>query len=82
MKEFEALKKEFQKGDLDKVKQHLNSLKLELVSSQKFLVSGKESELLMAREILEIGVYYSIKVGDISGFERYLAQLKGIYSTL
>jgi 26S proteasome regulatory subunit N12 len=77
-KGFESLKKEFQKGNLEKVKELLKTLKLELVSSQKFLVGGTESELLVAREILEIGVYYSIKLGDISGFERYLAQLKGM----
>lgn len=35
--------------------------------------------LLLAREMLEIGVMASVEKGDIVGFERYMAQLKHYY---
>lgn len=38
-----------------------------------------EQELLLARDVLEIGVQYSIATKDIPSFERYMAQLKCYY---
>ncbi|KAL0094679.1 cornichon protein-domain-containing protein [Phycomyces blakesleeanus] len=40
------------------------------------------SVLLVAREILETGVYYSVRVKDIASFERYIAQLNTYYHDL
>ncbi|GLH09303.1 26S proteasome non-ATPase regulatory subunit 8 [Gryllus bimaculatus] len=42
-------------------------------------VSAPQQELLVARDILEIGAQHSIAVKDIPSFERYMAQLKCYY---
>lgn len=62
----------------------LNAVKLALTKSA-FLPTMKEDpasvqELLIARDTLEIGAFYSIEVKDVKGFERYMAQLKTYYS--
>ena len=48
-----------------------------------FLPTGNSTapkqELLLARDILEIGVEYSVAMRDIPQFERYMAQLKCYY---
>lgn len=38
-----------------------------------------KTDLMMARDFLEIGSLYSVAVRDIPGFERYVAQLKCYY---
>jgi len=38
-----------------------------------------KAELQMAREILEIGAFYSLENRDVASFERYVAQLKTYY---
>lgn len=40
---------------------------------------ASQQELLLARDILEIGAQWSIAVKDIPSFERYMAQLKCYY---
>ncbi|KAJ3336894.1 hypothetical protein HDU93_002007 [Gonapodya sp. JEL0774] len=82
---FEQLKKEFHapKPDLKKCGQILGKLKV-LLTHLSFLVPGDkqpdQKELLLAREILEVGAQYSIRVQDIPQFERYISQLKTYYS--
>ncbi|KAJ3130275.1 hypothetical protein HK098_004322 [Nowakowskiella sp. JEL0407] len=39
-----------------------------------------KQELMIAREILELGAQWSIKTNDISSFERYILQLKTYYN--
>lgn len=41
--------------------------------------SASKQELILARDILEIGVQWSIEANDIPSFERYMAQLKCYY---
>ncbi|XP_074656852.1 26S proteasome non-ATPase regulatory subunit 8-like [Tubulanus polymorphus] len=41
--------------------------------------NATKQELLVARDILEIGAQWAIAVKDIPAFERYLAQLKSYY---
>lgn len=41
--------------------------------------TASKQELLLARDILEIGVQWSIECNDIPSFERYMAQLKCYY---
>lgn len=41
--------------------------------------SASKKELILARDILEIGVQWSIDAHDIPSFERYMAQLKCYY---
>ncbi|XP_040569549.1 26S proteasome non-ATPase regulatory subunit 8 [Lepeophtheirus salmonis] len=40
----------------------------------------KKKELVLARNILEIGAQYGVETKDIPSFERYMAQLKTYYS--
>lgn len=48
-----------------------------------FLPTGEapvtKNELLIARDVLEIAVQYSVATKDIQAFERYIAQLKCYY---
>merc|ERR1712088_950644 len=39
-----------------------------------------ERELLLAREVYEIGAQYSVATKDVSSFERYMSMLKSIYT--
>lgn len=41
--------------------------------------SASKQELLLARDVLEIGVQWSIAANDIPCFERYMSQLKCYY---
>lgn len=41
--------------------------------------TATKQELLLARDVLEIGVQWSIAANDITAFERYMAQLKCYY---
>lgn len=41
--------------------------------------SVSKQELLLARDVLEIGVQWSIAANDIPSFERYMSQLKCYY---
>ncbi|KAI9332662.1 SAC3/GANP/Nin1/mts3/eIF-3 p25 family-domain-containing protein [Obelidium mucronatum] len=78
---FETLKKDFNTAnpDLKKCGQHLATLKLNL-TQLSFLQETTPKELLLTREILEIGAQWSIKAKDFPSFERYIAQLKTYYN--
>lgn len=41
--------------------------------------ANSEKELVLARDILEIAVEYSVASKDIPAFERYMSQLKCYY---
>ena len=80
---YELLKKEWsQKSpNLDKCGQLLTRLKVSL-TELSFLPTNEsvtKKELILSRDILEIGALYSIAKRDIPSFERYLAQLKCYY---
>nr|KAJ3422957.1 hypothetical protein HK105_005306 [Polyrhizophydium stewartii] len=81
----EALKKDLAvpQPDLAKAGQTLAKLKVLLTQMSFLLPVGSASpdpkELLLAREILEIGALWSIRTHDIPSFERYFAQLKTYY---
>ncbi|ODN06150.1 26S proteasome non-ATPase regulatory subunit 8 [Orchesella cincta] len=68
--------------NLDKCGELLNRLKI-VLTHLTFLPesTGKSSkeELLIARDVLEIGAFWSIAKRDIPSFERYIAQLKCYY---
>lgn len=61
------------------------SLNLNQVALTKliFLPTGDtpvtKNELLIARDVLEIAVQYSVATKDVTAFERYMAQLKCYY---
>ncbi|KAJ3417308.1 hypothetical protein HDV05_005764 [Chytridiales sp. JEL 0842] len=77
---FDTFKKEFSspKADLAKCGQYLDNLKLNL-AQLSFLKSADSKELLLTREILEMGAQWSIKAKDIPAFERFVSQLKTYY---
>ncbi|KAJ3333300.1 hypothetical protein HDU76_009626 [Blyttiomyces sp. JEL0837] len=80
---YETLKKEFQapKPNLPKCGELLTQLKL-LLAQLSFLKKSDDKELLLTREVLELGAQWSVKTGDIPSFERYVAQLKTYYHDL
>ncbi|KAL3285311.1 hypothetical protein HHI36_019420 [Cryptolaemus montrouzieri] len=68
--------------NLSKCEQLLSKLKIELTGVMFLPTSNaiaSKQELLFARDILEIGVQWSIASNDIPSFERYMAQLKCYY---
>ncbi|XP_046749591.1 26S proteasome non-ATPase regulatory subunit 8 [Diprion similis] len=81
---YQTLKSEWTKKpcNLQQCGQILNKLKIGLTQLM-FLPtsnsSASQKELLIARDILEIGVQWSIATEDIPSFERYMAQLKCYY---
>jgi len=68
--------------NLDKCGELLDRIKI-ILTNLTFLPgsSGESShdELILARDILEIGAFWSISKKDIPSFERYMAQLKCYY---
>lgn len=42
-------------------------------------MKASKEELLIARDVLEIGAQWSVAQGDIPSFERYMSQLKCYY---
>ncbi|VEN40417.1 unnamed protein product [Callosobruchus maculatus] len=81
---YKQLKSEWNTSNpnLSKCGKYLSDLKLELTHLM-FLptsnASASKQELLFARDVLEIGVQWSIAANDIPSFERYMAQLKCYY---
>jgi len=82
---FEELKAQFAQPqpNLEKCKDLMAKLKLAMT---KFSFPGavtdseqEKKQLLLAREILEHGVLLSVKLKDISSFERFVAQVKAYY---
>ncbi|KAJ1897462.1 regulatory particle non-ATPase [Kickxella alabastrina] len=67
--------------DLDAIKSRLSQLKVALVQTaiQDAHVAQNASFQSLKRSILEMGAEFSIKTGDISAFERYMAQLEVFY---
>ncbi|KAJ1971478.1 regulatory particle non-ATPase [Dimargaris xerosporica] len=78
----QALKQELDKhrANLDQCKQYLTQLKINLAQLSLLDASSANPEALaLARDVLEMGAYWSIRAGDISAFERYIAQLNPFY---
>jgi len=68
--------------NLDKCGELLARLKV-VMTNLKFLpgssIDSSREELMIARDVLEIGAFWSIARKDIPSFERYMAQLKCYY---
>ncbi|KAI9009554.1 Rpn12-like protein [Gaertneriomyces semiglobifer] len=81
---YEQLKSELgsPNPDLAKCGQYLARLKIYL-AELSFLLPGDKApnsqELLLAREVLELGAQWSIRAKDIPSFERYISQLRAYY---
>jgi 26S proteasome regulatory subunit N12 len=81
---YETLNKEFNSANpnLQKCGEYLEKLKIAMIEFQFIAPEGEAQDqkiLLLTREVLEIGALWSIRVKDISSFERYIAQLKTYY---
>lgn len=80
---YKSLKQEWKKkSDLKTIGTLLEKLKI-LLAESLFIpsIAGQMTvqELSITRDVLEIGVQYSILVKDIPSFERYMSQLKCYY---
>jgi len=81
----QQLKNDWNSGrcqNLDKCGELLDRLKVALTNLKFLPGSSAEStkeELIIAREVLETGAFWSIAKKDIPSFERYVAQLKCYY---
>ncbi|XP_046848604.1 26S proteasome non-ATPase regulatory subunit 8-like [Xenia sp. Carnegie-2017] len=81
---YQTLVKDWNKKpvNLEKCGKLLSSLKVAL-TGLSFLPTStsvpKPQELVLARDVLEIGVQWSVEKNDIPSFERYMAQLKPYY---
>merc|ERR1711970_1631875 len=75
---YEQLKKSWEAKKLDDVGKHLLEMKIDLtmLNEDHWLI---EPELILQREVYEIGAQYSVAMKDQSSFERYMAMLKTIY---
>ncbi|KAG6880304.1 hypothetical protein C0992_000081 [Termitomyces sp. T32_za158] len=60
----------------------LNQLKLGLIQAGLLLPIGEQNldDLAVAREILEIGAFWSIRTQDVPSFDRYFSQLQTFYT--
>ncbi|XP_046982289.1 26S proteasome non-ATPase regulatory subunit 8 isoform X1 [Schistocerca americana] len=81
---YQQLKTEWNKKppNLNKCGELLTKLKVGLTHLMFLPTSNStasQQELLLARDILEIGAQWSIAMKDIPSFERYMAQLKCYY---
>ena len=81
---YEQLKDEWNRKspNLSKCGEELGRLKLVLLELNFLPTTGTKltkQQLILARDILEIGAQWSILCKDIPSFERYMAQLKCYY---
>jgi len=78
----QALSSSWKKKDLPACEEKLKQLKVELTTIAFLPTSEAEKhkkELIVARDVLEIGAHFSLANEDVEGFERYMAQLKTYY---
>jgi len=76
MNKYELLKKAWEDKKLQEVEKLLLELKIEFASSPP----ANEREMLVMREVYEIGAQYSVSAKDVPSFERYISMLKSVYT--
>jgi len=76
MNKYELLKKAWEDKKLQEVEKLLLELKIEFASSQP----ANEREMLVMREVFEIGAQWSVSARDVPSFERYMSMLKSVYT--
>merc|ERR1712029_1090334 len=76
MAKYESLKKAWEAKKLEEVEKLLLDLKIEFAVSQP----ENEKEMLIMREVFEIGAQYCVATKDAPSFERYMSMLKSIYT--
>ncbi|CAO3647889.1 unnamed protein product [Cunninghamella blakesleeana] len=71
--------------NLQKCNQFFNQSKIALIESGAYIPVSKQADpntLVIARDILEMGAYYSVRVKELAAFERYISQLHPYYHDL
>merc|ERR1739848_137050 len=76
MNKYELLKKAWEEKKLQEVEKLLLELKIEFAATQP----ANERELLLMREVYEIGAQLSVATKDVPSFERYMSMLKSVYT--
>ncbi|KAL4075975.1 COP9 signalosome [Scleroderma yunnanense] len=87
-RQLHSLYKELQRAfdarptDLKKCGALLAQLKIGLIETGLLLPSGEASfnDMVIARDILEIGAFWSIRAKDVPSFDRYFSQLHTFYT--
>ncbi|KAF8897386.1 SAC3/GANP/Nin1/mts3/eIF-3 p25 family-domain-containing protein [Infundibulicybe gibba] len=71
-----------QPSDLNKCGKLLAQLKIGLIETGLLLPQGERNpeDLVVARDILEIGAFWSIRTRDVPSFDRYFSQLQTFYT--
>ena len=71
------------KSKPEEVRSLLTKLKIALTEHNLLVPSASTtssaSDLALAREVLEIGAFYSVRIGDIAAFDRYISLLTPFY---
>lgn len=68
----------------EEVRSLLTKLKIALTEHNLLEPSAStssSSDLVLAREVLEIGAFYSVRIGDIAAFDRYISLLTPFYDS-
>lgn len=68
--------------DLNSIRTQLTKLKIALTEAGLLVPSpqAKPQDLVMARDVLEVGAFWSIRVKDVESFDRYMNLLKAYYT--
>ncbi|KIP12650.1 hypothetical protein PHLGIDRAFT_123751 [Phlebiopsis gigantea 11061_1 CR5-6] len=79
---YSQLQQAFASSDLLQTGQLLAKLKVGLITAGLLVPQGDVNfnDLVVAREILEIGAFWSIRTRDIPSFDRYFSQLQTFYN--
>ncbi|KAF5369753.1 hypothetical protein D9758_001199 [Tetrapyrgos nigripes] len=79
---YDDLQRSFNSNDLKKCGTLLSQLKIGLIEAGLLIPQGDPSldDLVVARDILEIGAIWSIRTRDVPSFDRYFSQLQTFYT--
>lgn len=72
--------------DLQRCRTLLTQLKIALIEAGLLIPDGapadkqRAEQMALAREVLEIGAFWSIRVKDVLSFDRYMSQLRAYYN--
>lgn len=74
------------KSKPEEVRSLLTKLKIALTEHNLLVPSAaasssSSSDMVLAREVLEIGAFYSVRIGDIAAFDRYTSLLIPFYDS-
>eukprot|EP01123_Difflugia_compressa_P006843 TRINITY_DN19235_c0_g1_i1.p1 TRINITY_DN19235_c0_g1~~TRINITY_DN19235_c0_g1_i1.p1 ORF type:complete len:289 (-),score=27.36 TRINITY_DN19235_c0_g1_i1:30-812(-) len=83
---FTEFKSHYDRNDLDRCLHLMNELKMIMLTKFGFIPPAQlqkgqvNREIFLSRQILEYGTLLSLKLGDVTTFERSITQLKSYYS--